>query len=100
MQRFFVTFPLSIDVEITDTDLIHQISRVMRMAVDDEIVLFDGDGSETTYTIRAFSKKSISLRGKDRRFPECESKKKITLYQALPNKYEKIEWILEKGVEV
>lgn len=48
----------------------------------------------------SITKKSISLRGKDRRFPNVEPTKKIALYQALPNKIEKIEYILQKGVEV
>lgn len=34
------------------------------------------------------------------RIPNTEPRKKLTLYQALPNKYEKIEYILQKGVEI
>jgi len=30
MQRFFVPFPLSIDVVVTDQDMIHQFTRVLR----------------------------------------------------------------------
>jgi 16S rRNA (uracil1498-N3)-methyltransferase len=46
-------------------------------------------------------KKSIYLRGRSRVFPsDREAKKQITLYQALPNKHEKIEWIIQKSVEV
>ena len=100
MQRFFVSFPLSIDMNIVDTDIIHQVTRVMRSQVGDSIVLFDGDGSETTYEIMSITKKSLSLRGKDRIFPKVEPVRKITLYQALPSKIEKIEYILQKGVEV
>lgn len=33
-------------------------------------------------------------------FPNTEPKKQISLYQALPNKYEKIEYIIQKGVEI
>jgi 16S rRNA (uracil1498-N3)-methyltransferase len=100
MQRFFMTSPLDIDLEITDPDIHHQLTRVMRVKVGEHIVLFDGDGSETTYEISDISKKSISLRGKERRFPKTEYEKRITLCQAIPNKIEKIEYILEKWVEV
>lgn len=100
MQRIFVTFPLSVDVILTDKEIYHQLTRVMRIQVWESIVLFDGDGSEIEYEVTAIDKKSISLRGKNRVFPQTEPKKKIILYQAIPNKYEKIEYILQKWVEV
>ena len=100
MQRFFVTFPLRVDMQITDTDIIYQLTRVLRISVGEHIILFSGDGTETEYSIAAIDKKSISLRGVSQKAPNTEPKKKVILYQALPNKYEKIEYILQKGVEV
>jgi 16S rRNA (uracil1498-N3)-methyltransferase len=100
MQRFFVQFPLSIDLHIDEKEMIHQISHVLRMQVGEDIILFDGDGSETRYRIEEITKKYISLRGQERLFPKTEKWKRLVLYQALPNKYEKIEYIIEKGVEV
>lgn len=100
MQRFFVSFPLSIDVTITDKDMYHQLTRVLRIQLWQSIVLFDGDGSETEYEVSSIDKKSISLRWKWRQFPLSEPKKSITLFQAMPNKYEKIEFIIQKWVEV
>lgn len=100
MQRFFVNTPLSIDMDLTDLDVIHQVTRVLRAKIGESIILFDGDGSETVYEIVGISKKSLSLRGKNRRFPQSEPEKYITLYQSLPNKIEKIEYILQKWVEV
>ncbi len=100
MQRFFVSSPLTIDLILIEPDIVHQLTRVMRIETGESIVLFDGDGSEMVYDITAITKKSITLRGKDRKFPKTEPEKSITLYQALPNKLEKIEYILQKGVEV
>lgn len=100
MQRFYVNFPLTIDMILTDVGIIHQLSRVMRSKEGDEIILFDGDGSENLYQITKIEKKSITLRGLGRTFPATEVKKNISLYQALPNKLEKIEFIIQKGVEV
>lgn len=100
MQRFFVTFPLSIDLTLTDIEIVHQLTRVLRVQIWEEIVLFDGDGSETLYEVIDITKKSLSLRGKDRKFPNTEPTRNITLYQAMPNKIEKIEYILQKWVEV
>jgi 16S rRNA (uracil1498-N3)-methyltransferase len=70
------------------------------MRIGESIILFDGDGSETIYTIQWIDKKTILLRWIERLFPDTESQKQIILYQALPNKYEKIEYILQKGIEV
>lgn len=100
MQRFFVTSPLGIDVILTDKDIYHQLTRVLRIQVGEQVSLFDGDGSETIYAVTAIDKKSVALRGQDRVFPQTEPKRVITLYQAMPNKHEKIEYILQKGVEV
>ena len=100
MQRFFVPFPLSIDVVVTDQDMIHQFTRVLRFQLWEHVILFDGDGSETEYEIVSIEKKSISLKGIARSFPRTEPSKYVVLYQALPNKIEKIEYILQKWVEV
>jgi 16S rRNA (uracil1498-N3)-methyltransferase len=100
MQRFYVTFPLSIDMTITDTNMVHQLTRVLRAAMWEYIVLFSGDGTEMEYQIISIDKKSIGLRWVASRVPNTEPQKRVTLYQALPNKYEKIEYILQKGVEI
>jgi 16S rRNA (uracil1498-N3)-methyltransferase len=100
MQRFFVSFPLSVDITITDKDIHHQLTRVLRIQVGEHVILFDGDGSETEYEVVSIDKKSAALRGHNRVFPGTEPKKNISLYQAMPNKYEKIEYIIQKWVEV
>lgn len=100
MQRFYVTFPLNIDITITDSDLLHQLTRVLRSQIGDTIILFSNDGMEVTYEITKIEKKRIDLRGVSQILPQTEAKKQITLYQAIPNKYEKIEYILQKWVEV
>jgi 16S rRNA (uracil1498-N3)-methyltransferase len=70
------------------------------MKEGEQIILFDGGPAEIIYTIAAITKKNISLRGNEQKMPHTEPKKQIYLYQALPNKIEKIEYILQKGVEV
>ncbi len=87
-------------MSITDTDMVHQLTRVLRINIWEHIILFSGDGTETQYEIISIDKKSIRLRGESQSTPNTESKKKVSLYQALPNKYEKIEYILQKWVEI
>lgn len=96
MQRFFVDFPLAIDMSITDSNMVHQLTRVLRIQVGESIILFSGDGVDHEYEVQYIDKKSIQLRGKSNIIRNSESRKKVYLFQALPNKYEKIEYIIQK----
>ncbi len=62
MHRFFVPFPLTTDLILTESAIVSQLTRVLRIQSGEHIVLFDGDGSETEYEITALDKKSIALR--------------------------------------
>lgn len=101
MQRFF--FPhlsLGKDIIISDISFIHQVSRVLRYSIGENIVLFNGDGREYIYSIHSITKKEIGLLFDSNHENRWDPKMPVRLYQALPNKYEKIEYILQKGVEV
>lgn len=101
MQRFFFDHtPLVPHITIDDEGFIHQISRVLRSTIGDEIILFNGDGKDYLYEITTITKKSISLTLKVSSGNTADPIKIIKLYQALPNKYEKIEYIIQKWVEV
>jgi len=69
---------------------------VLRSTIGEDIVLFNGDGEEYTYTIHAISKKEIELAFKKKYKNMGDSEISVRLYQAMPNKYEKIEYILQK----
>lgn len=100
MQRFYVTFSLQIDMKITDVDIVHQLTRVLRIQAGDHIILFSWDGRDMEYEIISIDKKSLTLKWVAQYFPNTEPKKQVILYQAIPNKYEKIEYILQKWVEI
>lgn len=100
MQRFFVDFPLSLALDITDVSMFHQITRVLRMTVNDTLVLFNGDGTESIYEVTSITKRVLQLRFQSKCSPRTEPTRHITLIQAFPNKVEKLEFILQKGVEV
>ncbi len=100
MQRFFIDH-IPQAVEIFENDIFHQTTRVLRMQKGDKIILFCGDWLEYLYEFDAANKKSVtfvqkSILPKENR----EAPKNITLYQALPNKLEKLEWIIEKNTEI
>ena len=101
MHRFFVQ-PETItghDARIA-SEVAHQISRVLRMQVGDEICLLDGSGYE--YRVRLVSIGAnecvgqVMERVKGRAEPHC----KVTLYISLLNKADKFEWALQKCTEL
>ncbi len=85
---------------IEDSDLIHQIIKVLRMRINDECIFFDGKNSQDfVYKIGEIGKKNILFEQKEM-IQKHISHFELHLYQALPNKLEKLEWILQKWVEV
>jgi len=101
MQRFFfdhITF--SPTLTISEENFVHQISRVLRYAPWDKIILFNGDGKDYLYEISTITKKDVSLNHISSSKNTADPIKHIYLYQAIPNKYEKIEYIIQKWVEV
>jgi 16S rRNA (uracil1498-N3)-methyltransferase len=101
MQRFsFPNISLGKDIIVTELSFIHQVSRVLRSSIWQDIVLFNGDGQEYVYSISSITKKDIWLSYQKKYENTWESLISVRLYQAMPNKYEKIEYILQKGTEI
>ncbi|EKE28686.1 MAG: hypothetical protein ACD_3C00029G0009 [uncultured bacterium (gcode 4)] len=100
MQRFYFDIVLGSEISIEDKDFFHQISHVLRSRIWDEVVIFNGDSFEYVYSIESINKKSIGLRLKIKELNDADPDLKINLYQAIPNKFEKIDFILQKWVEV
>lgn len=102
MSRFYVPIENIGDKEIViNGKEAHHIIDVMRLVEGDEVVVFDGTGSEYTGKIKdvnTFNKKvivEILLTERPSREPIPE----ITLAQAIPKKC-KIEYIIEKATEL
>ena len=97
MQRFlFREMNLGEDITISEMDFVHQISHVLRSQTGDTVVLFNGDGYDHDYRIQTITKREIELTHIEARENKSDSSMSIRLYQSLPNKYEKIEYILQK----
>jgi 16S rRNA U1498 N3-methylase RsmE len=97
MQRFCTDIPLGEYIHISTTDMYHQICHVLRAAVGDMYIFFRGDGSaDQVYSITDISKKVIIMKHIRGEIANIEPQLHISLYQALPNKHEKIEYILQK----
>lgn len=100
MPKFFVPGDqISGDkIEITGEDALH-ISRSLRMAAYDEIIVSDMRGSEFRCILETFYGGRVGARIVERYTVSTEPPAKITLYQAFP-KGDKLDLIVQKAVEL
>ena len=100
MQRFYFDISLDKKINIDDKDFFHQISHVLRSRIWDKVHIFNGDSYEYIYSISGISKKWVELELVSKELNDADSKLHIAIYQAIPNKFEKIDYIVQKWVEV
>lgn len=100
MQRFYYDIKLWTDLTIDDKDFFHQISHVLRSVIWDGIMIFNWDSYDYFYKITEIAKKGIKLSLQEKIKNKKDSDIVINLYQVTPNKYEKIEYIIQKWVEI
>lgn len=99
MRRFF-TEPENItgDFALIYEDAAH-ITRVLRMKLGDEILIFDGSGKEYTAELCEASDKCCRAKILSVAKSVLEPKTRVTIYQSLP-KSGKMEEIIQKSVEL
>jgi RsmE family RNA methyltransferase len=102
MQRIYLPDTKFLDVlEISERQLYHQLTRVLRARIDQEVVFFDGKSKEDhLYSMIHIDKKSVSFKRKEIISKKSELENNITLYQGFPNKLSKFETIVQKCSEV
>ena len=102
MQRIYLpNMKLSDVLEITQKDLYHQLTRVLRARVWQEVVFFDGKTLEDyLYAMIHIDKNSVSFKRKEIIAKSADMETEMTLYQACPNKLSKFETIVQKCCEV
>ncbi len=100
MHRFFISHvgPIASQIHL-EGEAAHRIGRVLRMSLDEGIVLFDGSGLE--YRVRLDTIGRDHVEGEVLSIEEGsgEPETHITLYQGIL-KGEKFEWVLEKATEL
>lgn len=99
LHRFLVQDPsLGAQVELTDTELLHQWMKVLRFHVGEHVVLFDGKGNEGEYRIDDLGKHHATLARVQMRVPRIATKNFALLWSLL--KKDKNEWVLQKATEI
>ncbi len=86
-------------IEIRDQELVHQINRVLKLRVGEQIIFGDGKGSEALSVLETVSKSLIEAKVISHTQNENEPAKSVTLYLAILKK-DNFELAIQKAVEV
>ena len=111
MQRFYIpNFTKQEIFILNDKDaprafptghIFHQLTKVLRVREWEKIIFFDWvKNLDFTYEIIEIAKKEIKLIFIEEIEKNSELDFELNLFQAMPNKLEKIEYILQKWVEI
>lgn len=101
MQRFFLencTFKNSFILD--DKEMVHQIGVVLRSRVWDYFVFFDWiNFKDLVYRLSLITKNALEFKFVED-IEKTIEKGSMNLFQALPNKLEKLEYIVQKWTEI
>ena len=103
MQRFYISDLNTTDFNfsIKDKEIIHQLTKVLRIKIWESIIFFDGsDSFDYIFRVKKIFDKSIDFEQVWREENKSEIDFELNLYQAIPNKLEKVEYIIQKWVEI
>lgn len=101
-ERFFIEQKIEeeqSEIVISDVELIHQVSRVLRKKIGDRIVILDNTGFEYECEIRQVAKKLVLLKILKKSENQNEPQIKVSLFQSLLKK-QKMEFVFEKCTEI
>jgi len=101
MFRFFIDRKIEDqnNIVIKEKDIIHKLSKVLRVKLGDVFILFDSDANEYQVQIENISKTQIVGKSLKRSYIERELAVNINLFQALLKK-DKFEWVVQKVTEI
>ncbi len=107
MQRFYWSHSslsgletLIIDHKV-HTDTFHQLVHVLRIAIDTTVSFFAaGDTVDHIFRLEGQDKKQLTFTYQEQKPNSPELPFQLILAQAIPQKSEKWEWILQKGTEL
>jgi 16S rRNA (uracil1498-N3)-methyltransferase len=101
MHRFYVPPPaISGGEAAIQGESARQIARVLRLQPGDTVCLFDGSGEEYVVRLTSLARDEAHGEVTERRPGGGEPIARVTLYLALLNKPDKMEWALQKCTEL
>ena len=100
MNRFYHSKSININETIIMDDFAaHHALKVMRLKTNDQLILFNGDGSDFTGQVIRISKRQVEVSIKSKKNIKNESNLKVILLQALTSS-EKMDLIIQKTTEL
>ena len=100
MHRFYHSNPLDLNqIIILDEFSSHHALRVMRVKVDDFLILFNGDGFEYRGRVSDINKKTINVEILSKEKNNNESPISINLFQSISSN-EKMDMVIQKATEL
>ena len=100
MNRFYHSNPLDLNqIIILDEFASHHAIRVMRVKVDDFLILFNGDGFEYRGRVSDINKKTINVGILSKEKNNNESPININLFQSISSN-EKMDMVIQKATEL
>ena len=100
MHRFYHSNPLDLNqIIILDEFSSHHALRVMRVKVDDFLILFNGDGFEYRGRVSDIYKKTINVEILSKEKNNSESPININLFQSISSN-EKMDMVIQKATEL
>lgn len=100
IHRFIGTFaPQGATIRITEKELVHQISRVLKLEPGEHVILSDGNGSEWQGMLSLVSKGEVIVSEVALHLNSNEPAREVTLYLAILKK-DNFELAIQKAVEV
>lgn len=103
MQRiYFPELNITDDyIVISDIEIVHQMTKVLRVRIWDEMSLFNGViHTDIIFEVTEVWKREIKIQKISEQENNSEINFELSLYNAIPNKLEKIEYIIQKGTEI
>lgn len=99
-HRFFIHDSLELETTITlEGELSHQITRVLRLQVEDRIYLFNNSGLEYAAVIQAITRNAVIVMITSIDTTNTESPCAINLGQVI-GKGEKMDYVIQKATEL
>ena len=100
MHRFYHSNPLDLyQIIILDEFSSHHAIRVMRVKVDDYLILFNGDGFDYKGRVSDINKKTINVEILSKEKNNSESPININLFQSISSN-EKMDMVIQKATEL
>ena len=100
MNRFYHSKPININENIVMDDFAtHHALKVIRLKNNDQLILFNGDGSDYTGQVINISKRQIEVSIKSKKNIRSESNLRVIILQALTSS-EKMDLIIQKTTEL